>query len=192
LLDELDRDRYHGAMNDEYEDYITVEEVADILGVTIRQANKYGAGPEPKINTKRAGKRIMYLRADVDRIARERNITPYTPKTRPIKVSVASGPVWDEFQALQDRLQQSQRRIGQLEGELNASRYMLDDSRKSRDDLDRTRDELTIIRSERDELRGRVAELERAKYEQDQLLQRLTQLEYDLRPWWKKLFFGKD
>ena len=49
--------------------YITVEDAADILQVTPRQAHRYGGGDHPRIRTRKAGRRILYHRGDVEALA---------------------------------------------------------------------------------------------------------------------------
>ncbi len=51
-------------------DYIPVEEAAQLLGVTTRQAARYGE----RVRTKRVGKRVLYHRDDIAQIAQERNL----------------------------------------------------------------------------------------------------------------------
>src|SRR5919199_5459187 len=53
------------------EPYITVEDAAAILHVTTRQVNRYGSGEQPKLRTRRSGKRVLCHREDVEALADE-------------------------------------------------------------------------------------------------------------------------
>ena len=53
-------------MSDHEHQYITVEQASEILHITTRQVNRYGSGEQPRLRTKRDGKRVLYHRADVE------------------------------------------------------------------------------------------------------------------------------
>ena len=110
------------------DEYITVEAAAAILGVTTRQANRYGSGNPPRVRIQRAGRRILYHRGDVEALADElgahRRLTPPPPTRADL---IPAGEMLDylrerdaQLEALQAQLRTAAHRIGELEGELAA------------------------------------------------------------------------
>jgi len=53
------------------EEYITVEDAAAILQTKTRQAHRYGEGPNARIRTRKAGRRKLFHRGDVEQLARD-------------------------------------------------------------------------------------------------------------------------
>jgi hypothetical protein len=72
-------------MSDSTADYITIEEVAALLDLSSRQASRYGKGEGARLRTRRAGKRILYHRGDVESLARDFQVarTPPPPRESP-------------------------------------------------------------------------------------------------------------
>ena len=110
------------------DDYITVEDAAAILGVTPRQANRYGSGNAPRIRTQRAGRRILYHRGDVEALAdglgAHRRLAPAQPARADL---IPAGEMLDylrerdaRIDALQDRVSTLERENGELRGQLRA------------------------------------------------------------------------
>jgi len=155
-------------MTNDKEEWITVDQAAEALGVSNRQANHLGT--QGKIRTKRSGQynRLLYNKADVETLQREREAARM-PTPRPKPASKAELVPIDRYQehvkSLEGELVRMARQIGQLEGELNASRFILEDSKQIRADLD-------AIRQERDQLRR---ELDEARSQSKK------------RPWWRRL-----
>jgi hypothetical protein len=58
-------------MSDDLDQYMPVEELAALLGLSPRQASRYGAGDAPKLRTRQLGKRILYHRDDAQRLRQE-------------------------------------------------------------------------------------------------------------------------
>ncbi len=46
-------------MPEDEDEYITVEQAAQVLGVTSRQVNRYGSGDTRRLRTEHAGRRIL-------------------------------------------------------------------------------------------------------------------------------------
>ena len=156
----------------ENEQYIPVEEAGRILGVTPRQANRYGT--EGKIRTRKAGKRIMYHRGDVEALAEDLGVAFKPQKQQPQMELMPPGEVLNYLQQrdaqvyeLTSKLTEAYHRIGQLEGTMQ-QRLLPEDERQ-------LRQQIVDLERERSELR---AELERLKEEQENKPQ----------PWWKRLF----
>jgi hypothetical protein len=72
-------------MSDSTADYITIEEVAALLDLSSRQASRYGQGEGARLRTRRAGKRILYHRGDVESLGRDFQVarTPPPPRESP-------------------------------------------------------------------------------------------------------------
>jgi predicted DNA-binding transcriptional regulator AlpA len=89
-------------MSDEDEDrYITVEEAAQILGLSTRQANRYGQGEAPRLRTRKAGRRLLYHRNDVLSLAKDLDVARTPPPPPPQKEPPPPSPLLPE---LGDRL----------------------------------------------------------------------------------------
>jgi hypothetical protein len=149
------------------DEWLTVEEAADRLQVSIRQANRYGHGDSPRLRTKRAGKRVLYHRGDVEQLADDLGVV-YKP--RPPELAVDLVPAGEMLNYLRERDQ----RIDQLTHELMmATRRIVEleherDRRLLPEDGERLRQQLTLLEAERDALQVQFR-----------------------RPWWKRLL-GRD
>jgi hypothetical protein len=147
------------------DEYIPVEDVAAMLKVTIRQANRYGEGANPRVRTRKAGNRKLYHRGDVELLADELGVAF---KTRPQQTQaelIPPGEMLDLVRNLQDRLAGSQERlivashrIGELEGQLQ--------QRLLPEEAATLRQQLADVEAERDKLKE---ELERKN-----------------QPWWRR------
>lgn len=137
------------------DEWLTVEDAAVVLGVSTRQVNHLGG--QGKIRTRHAkagGRRILYLREDIDAIAAER-FKPTLPQHKPQRAELM--PISEyrvHVEKLESRLEVMARRIGHLEGQLEERKYILEDSQRARDDLEQ-------LRRERDEMRRVIEELTR-------------------------------
>ncbi len=143
------------------DEYITVEEAASLLRVSIRQANRYGSGDNPRIRTRKAGKRILYHRGDVEALANDLGVA-YKPiaKQQPVEL-LPPGDVLNLVRDLQERLMLTTRRIGELEALLQ-HRLLPEDA----DELQRKLTEAELLLKYRpsfeevDELRRQLAQAE--------------------------------
>ena len=120
------------------EPYITVEDASAILRVTTRQVNRYGSGEHPRLRTRRAGKRVLYHREDVEALADEidsahRLAPPPAPRTD----LVPAGDMLEYIRERDARLEVLQGQLVQAAAE-NAT----------------LRSQLQAVTEERDRIRG--------------------------------------
>ncbi len=134
------------------EEYISVEEVAAIMGLSIRQASRYAS----KVRTERINQRVLFHRGDVmeqarlkgiEQEARERAAT-YQPKPQKTDL-VPAGEMLEYIrerdrqlaevqERLQSQLNQALLEIGRLQGQLQETqqvRQLLADVQAERDEL---------------------------------------------------------
>ncbi len=120
------------------EPYITVEDAAAVLHVTTRQVNRYGSGDSPKLRTKRAGKRVLYHREDVEALADELDsVHRIAPPPAPRTDLVPAGEMLEYIRERDARLEQVQMQLtaaARENGELRA--------------------QLAAVTEERDRIRG--------------------------------------
>src|SRR5262245_31794743 len=85
-------------MADNDTQWLTVEQVATMLGVSTRQAHRYGEGPSARLRTKRAGRRILFNRADVEALAVELGIAHQPPPApKPPRVEIVQQQTQNEL-----------------------------------------------------------------------------------------------
>ncbi len=141
--------------------YIRVEDVAERLKVSVRQASRYGA----KIRTQRAGRRVLYHRDDVEQLAEEigaeHRVAPPQPRTD----LLPPGEFLQSIERQQSQIAHLSREVGRLEGQLEAQRQQQHLLTQSADDL---KAKLSSTEAERDALRAELANLRR-------------------RSWWRRL-----
>lgn len=149
------------------QDYIPVEDVADILQVTIRQAHRYGEGSNARIRTRRAGKRKMFNRADVMVLANDLGVLSQPRPNRPKMDLVPVGQMLEYIRERDQRLEELQQRlisaaaeIGRLQGQI----------------------EMRLLPEDVLALRQKLEEVERDRDRLHNELRRKT------LPWWKRLF----
>ncbi len=134
------------------EEYISVEEVAAVMGLSIRQASRYAS----KVRTERINQRVLFHRGDVmeqarlkgiEQEARERAAT-YQPKPQKTDL-VPAGDMLEyirerdrQLTEVQAQLNQALLEIGRLQGQLTEHQHI--------------RQQLTDIQAERDELRQAI------------------------------------
>ena len=150
---------------DQEDVYIPVEEVAALLGVTIRSANRYAT----KVRTQRAGQRILYHLDDIKEIARTRGIeqearekgTSYKPPPKhPSTDLLPAGELLAALTDTQRRLEQAVLEVGRLQGRLEAQPRLFEDYQ--------------VAQQRISELEAEVKRLKREAAEQS-------------RPWWRRL-----
>ena len=160
--------------SDETSVYLPVEDVADLLGVSKRQATRYAE----KVRTQQDGRRIMYHRGDVERLAQERDVKHDRPLAVHTEV-IPPGRLLDiitqqqqdnmrisrENGELAERLKAEQQRADQAE---QAQRKLLEDSDETSRQMSQAQARATTAEAEAERLR---LELERLR-----------------RSWWRRLF----
>jgi excisionase family DNA binding protein len=97
-VDELCGAAYHSGMSDEDEDsYITVEEAAQILGLSTRQTHRYGQSGTPRLRTRKAGRRLLYNNNDVLSLAKDLDVARTPPPPPPQKEPPPPSPLLPEL-----------------------------------------------------------------------------------------------
>ncbi len=145
------------------DEYITVEDAADILRVVPRQVNRYGNGPDARLRTRKAGRRVLYHRGDVETLADDLGVINKPRAPRPTAADLI--PAGEVLQQWREREQEHDRRVDDLQAQLNAAARRIGELEA--------------------QLQSRLApEQERAL--RDELAAYKTQLSGG-RPWWKRL-----
>jgi len=152
-------------MSDQQDDYMSAGEVAEYLGLSERQVNRYGAGERPKLRTERRGRRVFYHRMDVIDLGIQLGINKPRP-TRPPKAEVM--PIGEMLAYLRERdvaLERREHELLQLAAELGAVRQQLTGQRvlidQANENARRLQEALEVTQAERDTLRERLAEVEK-------------------------------
>ena len=159
--------------HDETTVYIPVEDVADLLGVSQRQATRYAK----KVRTQQDGRRILYHRGDVERIAQERG----TKHERPLAVHTEVLPPG----RLLDILTQQQHEIARLSHDNGQLTERLQMQQQRADLVEQAQRQLTL---DTDETRRQLAEAEaRAKVAEAEAERLRLELEQARRSWWRRL-----
>ncbi len=127
------------------EQYISVEEAADILKVSTRMVNKYGH--EEKIQTRKAGKRILYLRSDVEALAEELGVDMRPAPREPKMDLVPAGEMLEYLRERDNRNEQLQAQLVAAAAEIGALRERLEQQK--------------VLTEDNTALRERIAYLER-------------------------------
>ncbi len=134
------------------EEYISVEEVAAIMGLSVRQASRYAA----KVRTERINQRVLFHRDDVmkqarlkgiEHEARERAAT-YQPK--PTKTDLV--PAGEMLEYIRER----DRQLAEVQAQLNQALLEIGRLQGQLTEHQQIRQQLTDIQAERDELRQAI------------------------------------
>ncbi len=150
----------------EEDQWLTAEEVADRLGLTARQVNRYGtptATKPARLRTERAGRRVLYHREDVEQLAQE-----LQPRLRP-KVSHAKTdlvPAGEMLEYIRDRDRQLAEIQERLQSQLNQALLEIGRLQGQLAETQHIRGQLEAVQAERDELQEAIEQA---------------------RPWWKRL-----
>jgi excisionase family DNA binding protein len=113
-------------MSDDGDSYITVEEAAQILGLSTRQVHRYGQGETSRLRTCKVGRRLLYHRNDVLSLAKDLEIARTPPPPPPQKEPPPPSPLLPELGDRPDPLT-----VGELISLQEAAAY----SKLSRDSL---------------------------------------------------------
>ncbi len=145
--------------------WLTADDVAQRLGLTTRQVNRYGmptATKPARLRTQRAGRRVLYHHEDVETLAQE-----LQPRLRP-RVSRPKTdlvPAGEMLQYIRERDQQ----LADVQAQLNQALIEIGRLQGQLSETQRIRGQLEAVQAERDELQETI---KRAQ------------------PWWKRLFRG--
>ncbi len=172
-------------------DYISVEDAADILGVTVRQARRY----QSKVRSKVVGKRVLLHRGDIaeqaglkDEALQARGGAQNYRERTPRADLVAPGEFLEYLrereshaERLQQQLIQAAHGIGELETQL-AQRLLPQDA-------EALQQQVLVLQQEREHL---AAERNHLQQQHDQLQQEHIRLQQELLrvslPWWKRIW----
>ena len=171
-------------MTDTDNEYITVDDAARILGKSQRTIYRYAEQGRLTTHDTPGGK--LFLRAQIDTLASELNVTP-----QPVQPVTELVPLSDMLSALErerERTQDKERMINQLmvrvsdlREEIGRLQERTETQQKALTDADMARQRLTMAE----------AELEKYKQEVERLRQSTSQpAEQPAKrvPWWKRLF----
>ena len=160
--------------SDETSVYIPVEDVAELLGVSKRQATRYAE----KVRTQQDGRRIMYHRGDVERLAQERDVKHDRPLAVHTEV-IPPGRLLDIITQQQQDNMRISRENGELGERLKAEQQRADQAEQSQrqllEDKDETSRQMSLAQTRAD---AAETEAERLRGE----------LEQARRSWWRRFF----
>jgi HAMP domain-containing protein len=159
---------------DETPVYIPVEDVADLLGVSQRQATRYAK----KVRTQQDGRRILFHRGDVERLAQERDVKHDRPLAVHTEV-IPPGRLLELITQQQHEITRISRDNGELAERLRTQVQRAEvadhDRQKLLEDKDETSRQMSQAQARAD---AAEAEVERLRA----TLERLR------RSWWRRLF----
>jgi chromosome segregation ATPase len=160
--------------SDETPVYIPVEDVADLLGVSQRQATRYAK----KVRTQQDGRRILFHRGDVKRLAQERDVKHDRPLAVHTEV-IPPGRLLELITQQQHEITRISRDNGELAERLRTQVQRAEvadhDRQKLLEDKDETSRQMSQAQARAD---AAEAEVERLRA----TLERLR------RSWWRRLF----
>ena len=191
---------------DDPDQFVPVETVADILKVTPRQASRYAE----RMTTRKAGKRTLYRLGDAQRLADELGVDL---KERPLARAemVPQGEMLTAYRHQQERVDELNQQLGRAAGIIETQERELEQARADRQRLQEAlqaqaaaeaqaamlREELERARSsDTSALREALGAAERARgsaeAEAARMREQISQRQSEpTRPWWRRLF-GSD
>ncbi len=138
--------------------YIPVEMAAEILRMTARQVNRYGN--EGRLQTRRVGRRVLYLRADVEALAAELGVALRpTPRARAQLVPV--GQMLDYLRERDARLDALQQQLVAAAAEIGRLQQTIEHQRLLADQAEQLRARVVDLEAEREQLRAELDALKR-------------------------------
>ncbi len=158
-------------MTDNDEEWLTVEQVAQHLRVSVRHASRYGE----RVRTKKAGKRILYHRGDIEALGVELGVDNKPLVPLPIEM-LPAGEMLSTIErhqaqlfAMAQQLADVNRELGRLQGVIEGQQPIIDEHPK-------LQQYVRELQADRDRLREALHEAERSQ-----------QPEPERRPWWRRL-----
>jgi hypothetical protein len=143
-------------MTDNDGEWLTVEAVASRLRVSVRHASRF----QGRVKTKKAGKRILFHRDDIEALAREIGADNKPLLPAPVEL-VPIGEMLEIYERQHHELAAAREELGQLRGVLQGQQPMIEGYQA---------------------LQARVIELERAQARLETELAAAQR-----RPWWRRL-----
>lgn len=142
------------------EAHISVEEAADLLRVSTRQAHRYGEQEHGgRLRTRKAGRRTLFHKGDVEALAAELGVE-YKPPERPKTELVPAGEMLhylrerdQQLNDVQQQLNRAMLQVGRLQGQL--------EQRLLPEDADLLCQKVAAAEAERDVLKQRMNSLPR-------------------------------
>lgn len=159
-------------------DWLTVEQVATMLGTSTRQAHRYGEGESARIRTRKAGRRVLFSRTDVDKLARDLGIArrepPTPPPARPQVVAQQQTELLEYIRELQGQISQLQDEIRDAAAREGYYKAQLD-ARLSLTDERSLRNTLEAEQQTKQELENQIKTKQQELTQQEQQAQRIQQ-----------------
>ena len=143
-------------MSNSDSEYISVEAAAETLRMTARQVNRYGN--EGRIQTRRAGRRVLYLRTDVEALAVELGVA-HRPAPRPRAELVPVGHMLDYIRERDTRLDDLQKQLLAAAAEIGRLQQALDQTRLLADQAELLRQRVADLEEERNQLRAELDQI---------------------------------
>ncbi len=115
------------------EEYISAADAGELLGVSARQAMRYGAGDDAPVRTRRDGRRVLFHAEDVQELAAQLKDRRDGPRQQRAEM-VRFVDIFDylrerdvRIKELEEQLAIAQRYIGQLEGTQETVKLLRDE-----------------------------------------------------------------
>jgi multidrug resistance efflux pump len=139
-------------------EYIPVEEVAEILQVTTRQAHRHGEGENARLRKRKAGRRVMFNRTDVEALAADLGVLDRPRAQRPKTDLVPTGEMLDYIRERDRRLEEYQHQLIQAAAEIGRLQGQMEGQKRLAHEADNIKQMLDEVRAERDQLRAELAQ----------------------------------
>ena len=152
-------------MTDNGEEYITVEQVASTLRVSVRHAARYAE----RVRTQKAGKRILFHRGDIEALADELGAQNKPAIPQPAEL-VPLGEMMQTFERQQAQIAALSHEVGRLQGILEQQKLLTEDVQEVHRKLVKTEQERDRLRQELAQVRGELDKVQKT--------------------WWKRLLDG--
>jgi hypothetical protein len=115
------------------EEWIDAHSASEILKVSARQVYNYGIADPPRVRTKKVGWRVLYLKSDAERLAKENSVnerprTRTTPKTDLMPASEALNYIRE----IQNQLNSALIEIGRLQARAEMQQMLTQDNENLR------------------------------------------------------------
>ncbi len=126
--------------------------------MTARAVNRYGN--DGRLQTRRAGRRVLYLRSDVEALAAELGVA-LRPAPRPRAELVPVGQMLDYLRERDARLDELHRQLLSAAAEIGRLQQTIEHQRLLADQAEQLRARVADLEEERDRLRAELDALKR-------------------------------